>query len=100
MSGEEAGEHAEELARIDAPYRREVLLQSVRFESGMSLLRVRIREGRARFTILDIDRDTARAWGSAMLAWAERPDAGSVEGDAEDPSTSRPDRTSRTPSAS
>jgi len=38
---------------------------------GMALLRVRIREGK-RFTVFDIDPASARAWGEAMLAWAER----------------------------
>ncbi|MGE0358612.1 MAG: hypothetical protein AB7P08_17050 [Burkholderiales bacterium] len=35
---------------------------------GMSLLRVRIREG-SRFTIFDIDPGTAAAWGEALQAW-------------------------------
>lgn len=36
---------------------------------GMSLLRTRIREG-SRFTILDIDPQTAEHWGQALLRWA------------------------------
>jgi hypothetical protein len=36
---------------------------------AMSLLRVRIREGK-RFTIFDVDPQTARRWGEAMTAWA------------------------------
>lgn len=36
---------------------------------GMSLLRVRIREGK-RFTVFDIDPQTAGRWGEAMAAWA------------------------------
>jgi hypothetical protein len=35
---------------------------------GLAMLRVRIREGK-RFTVFDIDPETARAWGEAMLAW-------------------------------
>jgi hypothetical protein len=35
------------------------------------MLRVRIKEGRARFTILDLDAPTARAWAQTMLDWAE-----------------------------
>lgn len=38
-------------------------------EDGMSLLRIRIREGK-RFTIFDIDPDTAEQWGRAMQRWA------------------------------
>ena len=37
---------------------------------GMSLLRTRIREGR-RFTIFDIDPQTAAAWGEALVDWAK-----------------------------
>ncbi len=36
---------------------------------GMSLLRIRIREGR-RFTIFDIDPGTAEQWAHAMQRWA------------------------------
>ncbi len=58
-----------DIRRIEAPYRREVLLQNVVHESGMALLRVRIKEGH-RFTILDIDVPTAEAWAGTMLEWA------------------------------
>lgn len=37
---------------------------------GMSLLRTRIREG-SRFTIFDIDPQTAEHWGQALLRWAQ-----------------------------
>jgi len=36
----------------------------------MNLLRIRIRE-RTRFTIFDIDAETARQWGAAMQLWAD-----------------------------
>ena len=39
-------------------------------EGGMSLLRIRIREGK-RFTIFDIDPGTARQWAEAMQRWAD-----------------------------
>lgn len=61
------------IATITAPYRREVWLDDVRFESGMRLLRVTIKEGR-RFTQLDIDAETAESWGQAMLAWTRAPE--------------------------
>lgn len=47
------------------------LQEIVHAEGGMALLRVRIREGK-RFTVFDIDPDTARRWGEAMAAWANR----------------------------
>jgi hypothetical protein len=46
-------------------------LQDILYEGGgMNLLRIRIRE-RTRFTIFDIDAETARQWGAAMQAWAD-----------------------------
>ncbi len=46
-------------------------LQQIVYESGgMPLMRVRIREG-SRFTVFDIDPDSAERWGRAMLAWAQ-----------------------------
>jgi len=35
----------------------------------MSLLRTRIRE-KSRFTVFDIDPQSARQWGEALLRWA------------------------------
>lgn len=57
------------LSKIDAPYGRKVVLESVRHSEDMQLLRIRIREG-VRFTVLDIDKETALLWGAAMTAWA------------------------------
>jgi hypothetical protein len=49
---------------------QQIQLQQVDFAAGgMPLLRTRIRE-KSRFTIFDIDPQTARAWGEALLAWA------------------------------
>lgn len=62
------------LATFAAPYRREVRLEEATFDGGMEMLRVIVREGH-RITQLDLDRDTARAWGAAMTAWADRPEA-------------------------
>lgn len=66
-----AGEEKERLETLIAPFGREVRLDEVRFESGMRLLRVTIREGR-RITVLDVDADTALAWAQAMRLWGER----------------------------
>jgi hypothetical protein len=68
---EAASETVTDVARIEAPYRREIVLQDVLFESGMRLMRVRIREGR-RFTILDVDAPTAEIWGRHMIEWAQK----------------------------
>ena len=65
----EPGETKKLLQTMNAPYNREIRLEEVRFESGMRLMRVTIREGR-RFTIMDIDAATAQNWGEAMKQWA------------------------------
>jgi hypothetical protein len=65
------GETKERLESLTAPYGREVRLDEVRFESGMRLLRVTIREG-MRITVLDVDPPTALAWAKTMTQWAER----------------------------
>lgn len=45
-------------------------LQQVDYaHGGISLLRIRLREGR-RFTVIDIDPVSARQWGEAMIGWA------------------------------
>jgi hypothetical protein len=50
---------------------QEVELQQVDFDTGgMSFLRTRIRE-KSRFTIFDIDPQTAEHWGQALLRWAQ-----------------------------
>jgi hypothetical protein len=60
-----------ELAKFKVPLgSQEIELQQIdHAEGGMSLLRIRIREGR-RFTIFDIDPGTAHLWSQAMQAWA------------------------------
>jgi hypothetical protein len=63
------------IATIVAPYRREVWLDDVQFESGMRLLRVTIKEGR-RFTQLDLDDAAADQWSQAMSDWARRTEDG------------------------
>jgi hypothetical protein len=59
-----------EIGEIAAPYGRNVKLDEVAYESGMTLLRVTIREG-GRFTILEIDAAAAGQWGEMMMEWAQ-----------------------------
>lgn len=64
------------LAKFTIPVGLQVVeLQQVDFEGGsMRLLRTRIRE-KSRFTVFDIDAQSARLWGEALLRWsAEQPD--------------------------
>jgi hypothetical protein len=49
---------------------QEIELQQLDYaHGGISLMRLRIREGK-RFTIFDIDPLTAQAWGESMQRWA------------------------------
>jgi len=51
---------------------QEIELQQIEHaDGGMPMLRIRIRERAARFTIFDMDPLTARDWARTMLAWAE-----------------------------
>jgi hypothetical protein len=68
------------ITRLRAPIGgQEIELQQIDYRhGGLSLLRIRIREGR-RFTVFDIDADTAAAWGEAMLGWSRgRPAEGGL----------------------
>lgn len=60
-----------ELLKLKVPLgSQEIDLQQIdHVEGGMSLLRIRIREGK-RFTIFDIDPSTAQQWAVAMQQWA------------------------------
>lgn len=61
-----------ELSKFKVPLgNQEIELQQIdHVEGGMSLMRIRIREGK-RFTIFDIDPATAQLWAEAMQRWAE-----------------------------
>ena len=50
---------------------QEIELQQRDYEAGgMPMLRTRIRE-KSRFTVFEIDAQTAEAWGRALLRWAQ-----------------------------
>lgn len=56
---------------------QEIELQQFDHDAGgMSLLRTRIRE-KSRFTVFEIDPQTARRWGEALLRWADSQQDGS-----------------------
>lgn len=71
MNDQTTEETVTRLEKFAAPYGREVILEDVLHASGMRMLRIRIREG-SRFTIMDLDPDTAAHWGSALDDWAKR----------------------------
>lgn len=61
------------LDKFTAPiWGQEIELQQVDYlAGGTSMLRLRIRE-KKRFTIFDIDAQTAARWGKAMQDWADK----------------------------
>lgn len=60
------------LVKLTVPVGAQVieLLQRDCAGGGMALLRTRIRE-KSRFTVFDIDAQTALAWGQALVDWAQ-----------------------------
>lgn len=60
------------LSKFRNPFgNQEIELQQVEYEAGGTpMLRLRIRERGARFTIFDIDPVTAKFWAEEMLKWA------------------------------
>ena len=60
------------LAKFRNPYgNQEIELQEVRYEAGGTpMLRLRIKERGARFTIFDVDPVTAKFWAEEMAKWA------------------------------
>jgi len=59
------------LDEFDAPYGRKIKLEAVDYESGLRLLRLRIREG-SRFTVMELDEATARRLMTTLGAWANK----------------------------
>ncbi len=59
-----------ELQKLALPWSREVVVQEVAYESGMKMLRLRFKEGRARFTIIDLDVERAAGIGKLLGDWA------------------------------
>lgn len=64
--------HINALDQFTVPIgKQQIELQHVDHEAGgMSMLRVRIREGK-RFTIFEIDAGTAKHWATVMQDWAD-----------------------------
>ncbi|MFA7269650.1 MAG: hypothetical protein WC073_09935 [Sterolibacterium sp.] len=60
------------LDKFEVPVgRQQIELQQIEYAAGgMPQLRLRIREG-SRFTVFDIDPQTAERWGRSMLAWVQ-----------------------------
>ena len=59
----------EELARMTAPWGREVRLIRLSYDSGFEMLRLSIKEGK-RFTTLDLDSASAAKLARLIADWA------------------------------
>jgi len=59
------------LDEFDAPYGRKIKLEAIDYESGLRLLRLRIREG-SRFTVMELDEATARRLMATLAAWTDK----------------------------
>ena len=64
-----------DIESFDAPWNKLATLQNVVYEGGMTLIRLRIKEG-SRFTDLELDPGTAAAIGKALIDWASENDGG------------------------
>ena len=60
-----------ELDKFLVPWGKEITIREVTLEGGVKMLRVRIKEGKSRFTDLELDFDAAEKWGSIMAQWAK-----------------------------
>ncbi|ROR32178.1 DUF6967 family protein [Inmirania thermothiophila] len=65
-----AEQEIRDLGRLQAPYGREVQVRELVYDNGFRMLRLIIREGR-RFTTVDLDPVSARAWAALLQRWTE-----------------------------
>mgnify|MGYP001544690891 CR=1 FL=1 len=59
-----------DIAAFELPYRRKAMLRRVDFDSGLSMVRLVLREG-TRITQVDLDVDSATVLGEALVAAAK-----------------------------
>ena len=60
-------DHITDIATYDLPFRRQARLKRVDFDSGLSMVRLIIKEG-TRITQVDLDADSAVQLGKALTA--------------------------------
>jgi hypothetical protein len=61
-------EKISDLKTIDAPFSKQIKFQKVEYENGFQFIRMRIKEGK-RFTMIDLDANTANDCVEAMTSW-------------------------------
>lgn len=64
-----ANEFVNDIANLEIPFGREMLIQDVKHESGLQMMRIRLKEG-SRFTIFDIDNDTVNKLKEILNDWS------------------------------
>ena len=64
------GEDAVLIKEFDLPFHRTATFKDVMLFGGMKVLRMTFRE-RKRFTMIDLDPNTATELAESLLAWAE-----------------------------
>jgi len=64
-------EQINELAQIDAPYGKKITLNSVSYDNGFNLIRLRIKEGK-RFTDMDLDVNTVKELETVFSTWLSK----------------------------
>lgn len=66
---QDGGSTVEDLTVIQAPWGKELTLKAATYDSGLRTVRLRIREGRARFTDLELDDATVERLLEVLGAW-------------------------------
>ncbi len=59
-----------DVAEFNFPFKKHVTLKNVAYDNGSNWLRVTIREQR-RFTIFDLDPESAANFGATLSQWAK-----------------------------
>lgn len=59
-----------DIAELNLPFNRHATVKNVEFNGGLNMLRLTLREGR-RFTIVDLDQNSAAKLGALMVRWSE-----------------------------
>ncbi len=63
-------EMIEDIVEMDLPFGRRASLKSIKYESGLHMLRLTLRENR-RFTVIELDSSSAAELGRHLATWAE-----------------------------
>ncbi|MCK5444071.1 MAG: hypothetical protein KAI73_00525 [Rhodospirillaceae bacterium] len=54
---------------LQAPWNKQVTVQEAVYEGGYKMIRLRIKEGKSRFTDLELDSVTAKSLSDLLASW-------------------------------